>query len=78
MLAAALKISGMKNVVVFSAGTDGSDSPTDAAGAMAGETTLARAQAAGLDSQKYLDNNDSYLFFRSWVISTKPDQPIPM
>jgi glycerate 2-kinase len=63
VLAAALKMSGMKNVIVLSAGTDGSDGPTDAAGAVADETTLQRAQAVGLDSQGYLDNNDSYHFF---------------
>ncbi|MBW2682893.1 MAG: hypothetical protein JRC69_04945 [Deltaproteobacteria bacterium] len=39
------------------------DGPTDAAGAFADETTLQRAQTAGLNPQKYLDNNDSYHFF---------------
>jgi glycerate 2-kinase len=63
VLAAALKLGGMENIVVLSAGTDGTDGPTDAAGAFADETTLQRAQTAGLDPQKYLDNNDSYHFF---------------
>ncbi len=63
VLAAALKMSDIKDVVVLSAGTDGSDGPTDAAGAIADETTLQRARSAGLDSQNYLDNNDSYHFF---------------
>ena len=63
VLAAAIKMSGMKNVIVLSAGTDGTDGPTNAAGAVADETTLPRAQTVGLDPQKYLDNNDSYNFF---------------
>ena len=49
-----------------SLGTDGVDGPTDAAGAMADTTTLSRARAAGLDApERYLDNNDSYVFFDS-------------
>jgi len=63
VLAAALKLGGMKNIVILSAGTDGTDGPTDAAGAFADETTLQRAQTASLNPQKYLDNNDSYHFF---------------
>ncbi len=62
-LAAAIKMAGMKNITVLSAGTDGSDGPTDAAGALADETTLPRAEALLLDPQSYLDNNDSYHFF---------------
>ena len=62
-LAAALDIAGMKNVVVLSAGTDGTDGPTDAAGAVADGTTIARAEAAGLDAAEFLANNDSYHFF---------------
>ena len=47
-----------------SVGTDGVDGPTDAAGAIADTTTLSRALAAGLDApERYLDNNDSYVFF---------------
>ncbi|MCF6266272.1 MAG: glycerate kinase [Desulfuromusa sp.] len=62
-LAAAIKMTGMKNVTVLCAGTDGSDGPTDAAGAFADETTVQRALIAKLDPQQYLDNNDSYYFF---------------
>ena len=54
---------GWKTLLFFNAGTDGTDGPTDAAGAFADETTLQRAQTAGLDPQKYLDNNNSYQFF---------------
>ena len=42
VLAAAIEIAGMEKVVVFSAGTDGSDGPTDAAGAIADGATLER------------------------------------
>ena len=62
-LAAAIKMAGMSNTIVLSAGTDGSDGPTDAAGAIADETTLQRSIDAGLTPQQYLDNNDSYNFF---------------
>ena len=62
-LAAAIKMAGMENVTVLCAGTDGSDGPTDAAGALADENTADRAKTAGLDPQQYLENNDSYNFF---------------
>lgn len=62
-LAAAADIAGLKDVVILSAGTDGTDGPTDAAGAIAYGTTLARAAAKRLDAAEYLANNDSYHFF---------------
>ena len=62
-LAAAIDIAGLENVVVLSGGTDGTDGPTDAAGALAAGTTIRRAQAAGLDAQAALTRNDSYHFF---------------
>jgi hydroxypyruvate reductase len=46
-----------------SAGTDGIDGPTDAAGAVADSTTIDRAAARGLIPGRYLSNNDSYAFF---------------
>lgn len=64
-LAVALGIEGAKDLVVFSAGTDGSDGPTDAAGAVADGETCARAKKTGLDPLRALDNNDSYHFFQS-------------
>lgn len=63
VLAAALDIAELKEVVVLSAGTDGTDGPTDAAGAIADGSTLARAEATGLDAAAHLANNDSYPFF---------------
>jgi len=64
-LAAALIIDGMDNVVVLSGGTDGTDGPTDAAGAIADGTTVTRAGAKGLDPLNYLRNNDSYHFLQA-------------
>jgi hydroxypyruvate reductase len=46
-------------------GTDGTDGPTDAAGAVATGETLARARSLGLDPAVYLANNDAYRFFRA-------------
>jgi glycerate 2-kinase len=65
VLAAAREIAGERNIVVLSAGTDGTDGPTDAAGALADNATLARARALGLDADAFLENNDAYHFFRA-------------
>jgi glycerate 2-kinase len=62
-LAGAVEIAGLKDCLVLSAGTDGTDGPTDAAGAMADGRTVGRALQAGLDPTKYLERNDSYPFF---------------
>ena len=50
-------------ILVASAGTDGIDGPTDAAGAVVDPTTLERSARAGLDWRQSLDNNDTYNFF---------------
>ena len=62
-LAAAVKIDGMEDTIIVGSATDGSDGPTDAAGAIADGTTVARARALGLDPLQYLADNDSYHFF---------------
>ncbi len=50
--------------LVLSLGTDGIDGPTDAAGAWADARTIKTAVALGLDPIAYLDDNDSYYFFK--------------
>jgi hydroxypyruvate reductase len=63
-LAAAMDIDGSGTTVVFSAGTDGTDGPTDAAGAVADHLTLSRARRRGMDPRHYLAENDAYHFFK--------------
>jgi glycerate 2-kinase len=69
-LAAAIDIAGMNDVCIMSAGTDGTDGPTDAAGAICDGETLRRAPAAA----EFLDRNDSYRYFESLddLIKTGP------
>ncbi len=62
-LAAAFGIDGLPATVILSGGTDGTDGPTDAAGAVVDGNTLSRARKAGLDAAASLARNDSYRFF---------------
>lgn len=52
-----------RRICFLSAGTDGNDGPTDAAGAFADSGLLEAAQGAGLKPREYLAANDSYTFF---------------
>ncbi|MEW6602605.1 MAG: glycerate kinase [Nitrospirota bacterium] len=63
-LAFAMQVEGIEGMTLLSAGTDGTDGPTDAAGAFADGTTVRNAKAAGIDPSEYLKNNDSYNFFK--------------
>lgn len=63
-LAAAEGISGNENIVILTAGTDGTDGPTDAAGAVIDSDTIERATEKGMDPKSYLANNDAYHFFK--------------
>jgi hydroxypyruvate reductase len=62
VLACVPKIAG-KKITVLSAGTDGIDGNSPAAGAVADGETLSRAQAAGLDPADYFRRSDAYNFF---------------
>jgi hydroxypyruvate reductase len=64
VLAAVIDIDGLENVVILSAGTDGTDGPTDAAGAIADGSTVSRAKKKGMDAEYFLRENDSYHFFK--------------
>ena len=73
-LAAALAIQGMDDVLVLAAGTDGTDGPTDAAGAIADGNTITKAAPRNLDARASLESNDSYRFFSGLgdLITTGP------
>lgn len=62
VLARAIAGAGFE-IACLSAGSDGVDGPTDAAGAFVDGTTIDRARAAGLDPARFLADNDSYSFF---------------
>ena len=63
VLASAIEIAGADDMVIASVGTDGTDGPTDAAGAFADGTTLQRGEAMALEARASLDDNDSYTYF---------------
>jgi len=52
-------------VEFLSAGTDGQDGPTDAAGAIVNKNIVAMADTQGLNIDDYLANNDSYSLFKA-------------
>ncbi len=62
-LAAAIALEGWPRIALLSAGTDGTDGPTDAAGAFADGNTCKEALQKGINPGEYLKNNDSYNFF---------------
>jgi glycerate 2-kinase len=73
-LAAALALEGWPGVLVTCLATDGTDGPTDAAGAFADGGTVQRAAALGLSAADHLARNDAYPFFADLddLITTGP------
>jgi glycerate 2-kinase len=63
VLACVPKIAG-KKITVLSAGTDGIDGNSPAAGAVADGETLARASEAGIEPAEFLRRSDAYNFFK--------------
>src|SRR5262249_52926460 len=59
-LAAAMELESLDGVVVLAAGTDGSDGPTTAAGAIADRATGHRARERGVEPEARLQDNDSH------------------
>ncbi len=62
-LYAALLLRDKKGITLLSAGTDGNDGPTFAAGAVVDTHTFEHASLQGLDVQNYLQHFDSFHFF---------------
>ncbi|MBI3611552.1 MAG: glycerate kinase [Nitrospirae bacterium] len=73
-LAAVKEIAGLTGTTLAAFGTDGSDGPTDAAGAVVDDLTLLRAAEKGLDPDRFLARNDSCRFFKKLggLIQTGP------
>lgn len=63
-----------KSFYFCSVGTDGTDGPTDAAGAWIDQDTMEKVSAKHLDPLDYLNNNDAYHFFKEidQLIKTGP------
>jgi glycerate 2-kinase len=59
-LSAAIGIKGLKDTVIFSLGSDGTDGPTDAAGGIVDGTSYSYIKESGISPEVYLDNNNSY------------------
>lgn len=75
-LAVAIHIQGEERIFFLCGGTDGTDGPTDAAGAIADDSTVERAREMGMEATGYLDENNSYPFFEKLndLLITGPTQ----
>jgi glycerate-2-kinase len=57
---AAFEIAGLRNTWVMALGTDGTDGPTDTAGAIVSGSTVARAKKLGIDLRSFLERHNTY------------------
>lgn len=75
-LAAGMLLATQPGITILSAGTDGTDGPTDAAGAITDQELMLSAAAQGLDAAHYLAQHDAYRFFEKagGLIKTGPTQ----
>ena len=64
VLASSQGLTGLPNVVVAGFGTDGTDGPTDVAGALVDGKTVERAMKIGVSIKTKLERHDSYTFFK--------------
>ena len=64
-LSAAIRLQDMSGITFLSAGTDGTDGPTDAAGAVVDSNSVRLALSRNKDPEKYLAEFDSYSFFKT-------------
>jgi glycerate 2-kinase len=75
-LLAAVLLRDFPGITILSGGTDGSDGPTDATGAVVDSLTLLKAFDLHLNPEQYIENSDSYNFFKQTggLIITGPTQ----
>jgi glycerate 2-kinase len=75
-LSAGSRCHSQPNITILAAGTDGTDGPTDAAGAVVNTDIMERAMALHGSPTSYIDNNDSYSYFMETdaLLKTGPTQ----
>lgn len=71
-LSAVADLAGLPDVILVTFATDGSDGPTDAAGAVVTGETMAKAEKQKLDLEAALKHNDAYPFFTALGDLLKP------
>ena len=73
-LRVAQRLKGVNDFTFLSAGTDGTDGPTDAAGGIIDGNTVIQGEEKKLDCYRFLENNDSYHYLQNvdCLIKTGP------